>query len=156
MAARRTGCRSVAYTYNDPVIFLEYAVDVAAACRERGVKNVAVTAGYICPEPRVELYRWMDAANVDLKGFTERFYRTLCTGALGAVLDTLVYIRHETSCWLEITTLLIPGENDDPAEIEGLCRWVHERLGPTCPCILRPSTRTGRCWTGRRRQRAPC
>ena len=108
-AAERTGCRSVAFTYNDPVIFLEYAVDVAKACHARGIKTVAVTAGYICPEPRSEFYRHMDAANVDLKGFTERFYRELCSGHLESVLGTLIYIKRETKTWLEITTLLIPG-----------------------------------------------
>jgi pyruvate formate lyase activating enzyme len=132
-AAEATGCRSVAFTYNDPVIFLEYAVDVAAACRARGIRTVAVSAGYVTPEPRAELFRWMDAANIDLKGFTEGFYRRLCSGALEPVLDTLAWIRHETSCWLEITTLLIPGENDAPVEIEALSRWVLEHLGPDVP-----------------------
>jgi pyruvate formate lyase activating enzyme len=132
-AAVRLGCASIAFTYNDPVIFMEYAVDVADACREAGVKAVAVTAGYICPEPRVELYRHMDAANVDLKGFTERFYRKVCGGELGAVLDTLRYLRHETAVWFEITTLLIPGENDSDAELDALTRWVAAELGPDVP-----------------------
>ena len=132
-AALRTGCRSVAYTYNDPVIFFEYALDVAAACRARGVKNVAVSAGYIRPEPRREFYAAMDAVNIDLKAFTESFYKSLCTAELAAVKDTLEYIRHETDVWLEITTLLIPGENDSEAEIEALTQWVVERLGPDVP-----------------------
>lgn len=132
-AAVRTGCRSVAYTYNDPVVFFEYALDVAAACRERNVKNVAVSAGYICPEPRAEFYRYMDAVNIDLKAFTESFYKSLCTAELGAVLDTLKYVKHETNTWLEITTLLIPGENDSEAEIERLTQWVIENLGPDVP-----------------------
>ncbi|HET6520255.1 MAG TPA: AmmeMemoRadiSam system radical SAM enzyme, partial [Geminicoccaceae bacterium] len=132
-AAERSGCRSVAFTYNDPVIFHEYAIDVAAACRERGIKAVAVTAGYVCPEPRAEFYRHMDAANVDLKGFTEGFYRKLCTGALQPVLETLEYLRHETDVWFEVTTLLIPGENDSPAEIERLSAWFMEHLGPDVP-----------------------
>ncbi|NJL27654.1 MAG: AmmeMemoRadiSam system radical SAM enzyme [Thermoanaerobaculia bacterium] len=132
-AARETGCRSVAFTYNDPVIFLEYAVDVAAACHAQGLYTVAVTAGEICPEPRAELFAAMDAANVDLKGFTERFYRKLCGGGLQPVLDTLVYLKHETEVWLEITTLLIPGENDSSAEIEAECRWIAENLGPDVP-----------------------
>jgi len=132
-AARRTGCRSVAFTYNDPVIFLEYALDVAQACHEIDIKTVAVTAGYICPQPRVEFFRHMDAANVDLKGFTEDFYHKLCTGSLAAVLDTLEYIRHETSCWLEITTLLIPGENDSDHELHALSQWVREHLGTDVP-----------------------
>ena len=132
-AAAITGCRSVAFTYNDPVIFLEYAIDTAIACHERGLRTVAVTAGYICEEPRAEFFRHMDAANVDLKGFTERFYRELCSGHLAPVLDTLVYIKHQTSCWLEITTLLIPGENDSDAELRALCAWIVEHLGPDVP-----------------------
>jgi pyruvate formate lyase activating enzyme len=132
-AALRTGCRSVAFTYNDPVIFLEYAIDVAQACRARGIKTVAVSAGYICDEPRREFFRHMDAANIDLKGFTEGFYKNLCTGHLEPVLDTLRYLKRETDVWFEITTLLIPGENDSPEEIEALSRWVMEHLGPDVP-----------------------
>lgn len=132
-AAVASGCRSVAFTYNDPVIFLEYTVDVAQACRKHGIKSVAVSAGYICDEPRVEFFRHMDAANIDLKGFTEEFYKNLCSARLGPVLDTLEYLKHETDVWFEITTLLIPGENDTPAEIEALSRWVLERLGPDVP-----------------------
>jgi pyruvate formate lyase activating enzyme len=132
-AAARRGCRAVAYTYNDPVIFLEYAVDVAQACAARGIRNVAVSAGYICDEPRTELFRHMDAANIDLKGFTEGFYRKLCTGSLQPVLDTLVYIKHQTDVWLEITTLLIPGHNDQPEEIEQLSAWIMAHLGPDVP-----------------------
>ena len=132
-AAAAHGCRSVAFTYNDPVIFLEYAVDVAAACREAGVRTVAVTAGYICAEPRKEFFRAMDAANVDLKGFTERFYRDLSSATLSNVLDTLVHIRHETDCWLEITNLIIPGENDDPGELAEMSRWIVDNLGPDVP-----------------------
>jgi pyruvate formate lyase activating enzyme len=132
-AAQQTGCRSVAFTYNDPVIFFEYAVDVAQACHAVGVKTVAVTAGYISPQPRVEFFRHMDAANVDLKGFSEDFYHRLCTASLAAVLDTLKYIRHETDCWLEITTLLIPGENDSEQELRALAEWVFEQLGPDVP-----------------------
>jgi pyruvate formate lyase activating enzyme len=132
-AAKRSGCRSVAYTYNDPVIFLEYAIDVAQACRARGIRNVAVSAGYICDEPRAELFRHMDAANIDLKGFTENFYKKLCTGALQPVLDTLVYIRHHTDVWLEVTTLLIPGHNDSREEIEQLSAWAMAYLGPDVP-----------------------
>ncbi len=131
--AAASGCRSVAFTYNDPVIFLEYAVDVAAACRARGLKTVAVTAGYICPEPRGEFFTAMDAANVDLKAFSEDFYQRLCSAELQPVLDTLVYIKRETSVWLEITTLLIPGENDSDAEIDALTRWVATELGTDVP-----------------------
>jgi pyruvate formate lyase activating enzyme len=132
-AAVQTGCRSVAYTYNDPAIFLEYAIDTAIACRERGIKSVAVTAGYIEPEPRAEFFRHMDAANVDLKAFTERFYWKLTGAHLQSVLETLEYIHHETDTWLELTTLLIPGENDSAAEIETMTQWVLEHLGPDVP-----------------------
>ncbi|MBP5856766.1 AmmeMemoRadiSam system radical SAM enzyme [Marivibrio halodurans] len=132
-AARRTGCRSVAYTYNDPVIFLEYATDVAAACRARGIKNVAVSAGYVKEAAREDFFGAMDAANIDLKGFTEDFYRKLCTGQLGNVLETVDWLVNETDVWVELTTLLIPGENDSEAELEALCQWVMERLGPDVP-----------------------
>jgi pyruvate formate lyase activating enzyme len=132
-AAVDSGCRSVAFTYNDPVIFLEYAVDTADACHARGIKTVAVTAGYVCPEPRAEFFQHMDAANVDLKGFTEGFYKRFCTGRLGPVLDTLAYLVKETRVWVEVTTLLIPGENDSAAEIEALSRWFHDTLGPEVP-----------------------
>jgi pyruvate formate lyase activating enzyme len=132
-AARKLGCASVAYTYNDPVIFMEYAMDVADACREAGVKSVAVTAGYMSPTPRAEFYKHMDAANVDLKGFTERFYKKICGAELGAVLDTLQYLRHETSVWMELTTLLIPGENDSDTELDEMTRWIMDELGPDVP-----------------------
>ena len=132
-AAVRSGCRSVAFTYNDPVIFLEYAVDVAQACRERGIKTVAVSAGYISPEPRIEFLRHMDATNIDLKGFTEGFYKNLCSGKLAPVLETLEYLKHETNVWFEITTLLIPGENNSAAEIEAQSTWVRDRVGLDVP-----------------------
>ena len=132
-AAEQTGCRSVAFTYNDPVIFLEYAVDVAQACRERGIKTVAVTAGYISEAPRAEFYRHMDAANVDLKAFTEDFYKGLCSSRLASVLDTLKYLKHETDVWFEITNLVIPGHNDGDAEFEEMTQWVVENLGPDVP-----------------------
>jgi pyruvate formate lyase activating enzyme len=132
-AAEQLGCRSVAFTYNDPVIFHEYAIDVAQACHERGVRTVAVTAGYVCEEPRAEFYRHIDAANVDLKAFTEEFYYRLAKGHLQPVLDTLVYLKHETDVWFEITTLIIPGWNDAPNEIEQMTQWVVEHLGPDVP-----------------------
>ncbi|MBC7906531.1 MAG: AmmeMemoRadiSam system radical SAM enzyme [Rhodospirillaceae bacterium] len=131
--AVRLGCRSVAFTYNDPVIFLEYAVDVAKACHARGIKTVAVTAGYIGPEARPEFFAHMDAANVDLKAFTEDFYKNVCGGHLDPVLDTLKYLKSETHVWFEITTLLIPGENDSDAEIDALSRWVAKFIGPNVP-----------------------
>jgi pyruvate formate lyase activating enzyme len=132
-AAARLGCQSVAYTYNDPVIFLEYAVDVAQACHERGIRSVAVTAGYMTAEPRVEFYRHMDAANVDLKAFSEAFYAKICAGHLAPVLDTLVYLKRETGVWLEVTTLLIPGENDSDRELDRMTLWAREELGPDVP-----------------------
>ncbi len=132
-AAAEHGCRSVAFTYNDPVIFHEYAIDVARACRARGLRAVAVTAGYVNPEPRAEFYRHMDAANVDLKAFTEKFYHDVCAARLAPVLETLEYIHRETRVWLELTTLLIPGLNDGDDELEQLTRWVADRLGPDVP-----------------------
>jgi len=132
-AATSLGCRSVAFTYNDPVIFLEYAVDVAQACHEAGVATVAVTAAEILPKPRREFFAHMDAANVDLKAFTEDFYKRLCGGSLEPVLDTLVYLAKETDVWVELTTLIIPGENDSDDELDRMSRWVVERLGPDVP-----------------------
>ena len=132
-AAKELGCSSVAYTYNDPVIFLEYAVDVAKECRKLGIKNVAVTAGYICEEPRKEFFQDMDAANVDLKAFTEEFYRKITGSHLQPVLDTLRYLKHETDVWIETTTLLIPGKNDSAEEIDEMTRWVVKELGPDVP-----------------------
>jgi pyruvate formate lyase activating enzyme len=131
--ARELGCRSVAFTYNDPTIFAEYAIDVAQACREAGVKTVAVTAGYITAEARPEFYQHMDAANVDLKGFTADFYHRLCFAELQPVLETLVYLKNETSVWLEVTTLLIPGENDSEDELQRASDWFAEHLGPDVP-----------------------
>ncbi|NIM28660.1 MAG: AmmeMemoRadiSam system radical SAM enzyme [Gammaproteobacteria bacterium] len=132
-AARRLGCRSIAFTYNDPVIFMEYALDAAEACREAGVRSVAVTAGYICEKPREVFFRHMDAANVDLKAFTEDFYYKLTGAHLDPVLDTLRYLKHETDVWLEITTLLIPGQNDSEAELHALTQWVAGELGNDVP-----------------------
>lgn len=126
-------CRSIAFTYNDPVIFHEYAIDVAQACHQHGLKSVAVSAGYVCAEPREEFYQYMDAANIDLKGFTERFYQKICGGALTPVLETLEYIHHQTDTWLEITTLLIPGENDSDREIAQLSHWICTQLSDEVP-----------------------
>jgi pyruvate formate lyase activating enzyme len=133
LTAKKLGCRSVAYTYNDPVVFHEYAVDVAGECRKHGIKSVAVSAGYVCAEPRAEFFSAMDAANIDLKAFTDEFYRKICGGHLQPVLETLQYIKHETPVWLEITTLLIPGENDSNDELEALTQWVADKLGPDVP-----------------------
>jgi pyruvate formate lyase activating enzyme len=131
--ALKTGCKSVAFTYNDPTIFFEYAVDVAQACHAVGLKTVAVTAGYICDEPRREFFKHMDAANIDLKAFTEDFYKRLCSTELAPVLETLKYLKHETDVWFELTTLLIPGENDSEAELEEMTQWVVENLGTDVP-----------------------
>jgi pyruvate formate lyase activating enzyme len=131
--ARQHGCPSVAYTYNDPIIFAEYAIDTALACRERGIRNVAVTAGYIHPQPAKEFFAVMDAANVDLKAFSDDFYHHYCGGRLQPVLDTLVWLHHASDCWLEITTLLIPGLNDSAAEITALSQWMVRELGPAVP-----------------------
>jgi pyruvate formate lyase activating enzyme len=132
-AAVESGCRSVAFTYNDPVIFAEYAMDVADACHEVGVLAVAVTAGYISPAPRREFYAKMDAANVDLKAFTDEFYVKVTGSKLAPVLDTLVFLRHETDVWFEITTLLIPGKNDSPEEIRAMSKWIARELGFDVP-----------------------
>jgi pyruvate formate lyase activating enzyme len=131
--AQALRCKSVAFTYNDPVIFLEYAIDVAQACREVGVESVAVTAGYMSSEARKDFYAHMSAANVDLKAFSERFYRHICGAELHEVLDTLLYIKHETNVWLELTTLLIPGENDSDREVAELASWVSTQLGRDVP-----------------------
>jgi pyruvate formate lyase activating enzyme len=132
-AARERGASSVAFTYNDPVIFAEYAIDTADACHALGLHSVAVTAGYMHAQPRREFYARMDAANVDLKGFTESFYFQQTGAHLAPVLDTLQFLRHETACWLEITTLLIPGHNDSDAEIDSMSRWIADALGPDVP-----------------------
>jgi pyruvate formate lyase activating enzyme len=132
-AAQQLGCRSVAFTYNDPVIFMEYAIDVAQACHEVGVNAVAVTAGYMCAEPREAFYAHMDAANVDLKAFSEAFYKKVTGGELAPVLETLKYLKHETDVWFELTTLLIPGHNDADDELHRMTQWVVAELGPDVP-----------------------
>ncbi len=132
-AAQRHGCSSIAFTYNDPTIWAEYAIDIAKVARREGVRTVAVTAGYISPDARREFYRWMDAANVDLKGFTETFYRKLCQAELKPVLETIEYLHRETGVWQELTTLLIPGENDSPEELRAMCGWILDRIGDQVP-----------------------
>ncbi len=132
-AAKKLGCKSVAFTYNDPVIFMEYAIDVAKECKKLDIKTVAVTAGYINEEPRKEFFQYIDAANVDLKAFTEDFYFHLTGGHLQPVLDTLEYIKHHTNTWLEVTTLLIPEKNDSSEEVKKLSDWVRDHLGPDVP-----------------------
>lgn len=132
-AAKKHGCSSVAYTYNDPIIFYEYAIDTAVVCHEEGIKNVAVTAGYISDQPRAEFFKHMDAANIDLKAFNERFYKKLTGAKLQPVLDTIEYVAKETDTWLELTTLLIPGENDSEKEITLMSEWIIEHCGENTP-----------------------
>lgn len=127
------GCKSVAFTYNDPVIFFEYAIDTAKLCRDAGIKTVAVTAGFINPEPRKELFKYIDAVNIDLKAFSEEFYKKNCLAHLEPILDTIKYVRQETNCWLELTTLLIEGENDSDDELKKMCEWIVENLGVAVP-----------------------
>ncbi|MDR1633944.1 MAG: AmmeMemoRadiSam system radical SAM enzyme [Bifidobacteriaceae bacterium] len=132
-AAARTGCASVAYTYNDPIIFTEYAVDAALAARQRGLKNIAVSAGYVTAAGAADLFGAMDAANIDLKSFDADFYRRITGGRLEVVQDTLRYLVHETSVWTEVTTLLIPELNDSDSEIDRLTNWVASELGADVP-----------------------
>ncbi|MEQ1828312.1 MAG: AmmeMemoRadiSam system radical SAM enzyme, partial [Pirellula sp.] len=129
LAAKELGCQSVSFTYNDPVIWAEYAIDTAHACHELGLKTIAKTAGYINPVARKDFFEVMDAANVDLKGFSEHFYQHLCLAHLQPTLDTLEYLAGETNVWLEITNLIIPNENDDPKMLRSMCQWIHEHLG---------------------------
>jgi pyruvate formate lyase activating enzyme len=131
--AQRLSCQSVAFTYNDPIIWAEYAIDTAKACRVLGVKTVAVTSGYISDTTRAAFYEPMDAANVDLKGFTDEFYRNYCGGRLQPVLDTLLWLVHESQTWVEITNLIIPGANDSPDDIARMCDWIVTKLGPDVP-----------------------
>lgn len=131
--AKELNCRSIAFTYNDPVIFHEYAIDVAQACHEKDIKTVAVSAGYVCEEPRAEFYQFIDAVNIDLKAFTEKFYKHIAGGHLQIVLDTLVYLKQETDVWFEITNLIIPGENDSESELEEMTQWIVDNLGHDVP-----------------------
>jgi AmmeMemoRadiSam system radical SAM enzyme/AmmeMemoRadiSam system protein B/AmmeMemoRadiSam system protein A len=133
VAAKATNCRSVAFTYNDPIIWAEYAIDTAEACRREGVKSVAVTAGYISPAARPAFFHAMDAANVDLKAFTEEFYHKITYSHLQPVLDTLRWLKHESDVWFEITNLLIPDANDSPDEVRRMCDWILEAVGADVP-----------------------
>lgn len=133
LAAQKNRCQSIAFTYNDPVIFLEYAVDTAAACKEKNIYSVAVSAGYISEKPREIFFQHMDAANIDLKAFNNHFYKSLCGADLQNILETLLYIRQETNVWLELTTLLIPDQNDSEKELHEQCEWVYEHLGADTP-----------------------
>lgn len=135
-AALEADCRSVAFTYNDPVVWAEYAIDTAKACHDVGVSTVAVTAGYIEPEARADFFAVLDAANVDLKAFSDGFYRDLCFAELTPVLETLRWVHRETDVWLELTTLVIPGHNDSDDELTRLAAWVARELGPDVPLHL--------------------
>ncbi|MFC1583974.1 AmmeMemoRadiSam system radical SAM enzyme [Fibrobacterota bacterium] len=132
-SARKNGCRSVAFTYNEPIIFAEYAIEICRACRELDVRTVAVTSGYITGDARPDFFAGIDGANVDLKSFSEQFYRDFCAGHLQPVLDTLIYLKKETDVWLEITNLIIPGANDSEAELHSLTEWIVTELGPDVP-----------------------
>jgi len=132
-AALDMGCKSVAYTYNDPTIFHEYVIDTAKACRKLGIKNVAVTAGYMCEKPRKEFFEVMDATNIDLKAFTDEFYWKQTGAHLQEVLETIKYVKHETDVWLELTNLLIPGLNDSPEELRQMSDWVVKEVGVDVP-----------------------
>ena len=132
-SAYNTGCKSMAFTYNEPIIFMEYAIDTALACHKLGIKTVAVTAGYIREKPRKEFFSHMDAVNIDLKSFNPEFYRRFTGAELEVVLDTILHLKNDTQCWFEITTLLIPGENDSPKEINSMTSWIMDNLGPDVP-----------------------
>ena len=131
--AEKYNCKSVAFTYNDPVIFFEYAIDTAKLCRRRGIKTIAVTSGFINDEPAREFFQYMDAANIDLKGFSDEFYRKNCLARLQPVLDTIKYACNETDCHVELTTMLIEGENDGDDMIKAQCRWIMENIGACVP-----------------------
>lgn len=131
--AKEYNCKSVAFTYNDPIIFFEYAVDTAKLCQKEGIKTIAVTSGFINPEPAKEFFEYMDAANIDLKGFSDGFYKKNCLAKIEPVLETIKYVKNETDCWLELTTMLIEGENDSEQEIKAQCRWILDNLGDTVP-----------------------
>lgn len=129
----RLGVQSIAYTYNDPIVFMEYAMDTAKEGRSAGISSIAVTAGYIHADPREEFFEYMDAVNIDLKSFDEKYYYKLCGGHLKPVLETIDYVANHTNCWLELTTLLIPGYNDSIEEVEKMSGWILDHLGPDVP-----------------------
>ena len=131
--AKKYRTPSIAYTYNDPTIFGEYVIDISKIAHEEDIKTVMVTAGYIDKEARKEIYKYIDAANVDLKGFTEKFFFKQTFSHLNDVLDTLIWLKNETDIWFEITTLLIPDENDSLEEVKNECDWVLKNLGDSIP-----------------------
>ncbi len=131
--AKHLGCESVAFTYNDPVVFFEYAIDTAIECHKQGIKTIAVTSGYINPEPRKEFFSHMNAANIDLKAFSERFYQKNSLIHLAPILDTIKYVVNNTNCWVELTTMLIEGENDSTEELKAECKWIKDNIGVDIP-----------------------
>ena len=142
--AKKNNIPSIAYTYNDPIIFAEYVIDISRLARQESIKSVMVTNGYISDEARADVFEHIDAANVDLKAFSEQFYYKLTSAHLQPVLDTLVWLRNETNVWIELTTLLIPGENDSAEEIKQMCEWVLKNLGDSVPLhftAFHPSSR---------------
>ena len=131
--AKKYNCKSVAFTYNDPIVFFEYAIDTAKLCKENSIKTIAVTSGFINPKPAKEFFKYMDAANIDLKGFSEEFYRKNCMAKLKPVLDTIEYVCNKTDCFVELTTMLIEGENDSEEMIKQQCRWIVDNIGDCVP-----------------------
>jgi|SRR3989344_3547012 len=130
--AVETGCESISYTYNEPTIFYEYVLDAAKLARKKKIRNVLVTNGFINLPPLKELSKYIDAANVDLKAFNEKFYREICFASLSPVLETLKFLS-KTNIWFEITNLLIPTKNDDFAEIKKMCEWIKKEVGADTP-----------------------
>jgi len=130
--AIKNKCKSISYTYVEPAIFYEYVLDTARLARKAGLKNILVTNGYINQEPLKKLYKYIDAANIDLKGFTEEFYRDVCAGHLKPILDAIKTI-HKMGVWVELTTLLIPTMNDDPDLLKKQCDWIKKELGTKVP-----------------------
>jgi len=130
--AKARGCGGIAYTYTEPVNFIEYATDVAAVARRAGLLNICHTDAYINPEPLDYLCAHMDAINVDLKGFTEKFYQEVCGGHLKPVLEAIKQIK-QRGTWLELTYLVLPTLNDKEADVRRMCEWIQTELGPDTP-----------------------
>jgi len=133
IATKKLNCLGIAFTYNDPVIFAEYAMDIAKECRQFNLKTVAVTAGYIMPEARKIFFKHIDAANIDLKAFSQTFYKKICMANLEPILETLLYLKHETDVWFELTNLIIPQNNDNHKELDEMTKWIAKHLGPDIP-----------------------
>ncbi|MBQ7529132.1 AmmeMemoRadiSam system radical SAM enzyme [bacterium] len=134
--AKYYNCLSCAFTYNEPIIWYDYALDCARKCHEAGIKTIAVTAAYINPKYRHTFFESMDGVNIDLKSFNPDFYRRFCAADLNVIKDNIKYVRHQTKCHLELTTLLIPGLNDSPQEIEAAAKWIRDELGADLPWHL--------------------